>query len=173
MRASANRHQRESSAQSSLDLPTPIAEEGDHLAAEAQAATPAPESLRPAVNGVADGNANRTRQARAEGMEMLSMLNSLQEDHRALVEPVVRASNGLTNGVARGGGEEEDDEDVDLEGVESEEDIAALLAQLDAANGAADGLESKLDGLLSKLDGLLAAGEESEVAPEGRGNIGR
>lgn len=173
MRASANRHQRESSAQSSLDLPTPIAEEGDHLAAEAQAATPAPESVRPAVNGVPDGNANRTRQARAEGMEMLSMLNSLQEDHRALVEPVVRASNGLTNGVARGGGEEEDDEDVDLEGVESEEDIAALLAQLDAANGAADGLESKLDGLLSKLDGLLAAGEESEVAPEGRGNIGR
>lgn len=112
------------------------------------------------------------RQAQDEGMDMLSMLSSLQDDHRALVAPLVAAQTKLAddktprplaNGVGShavisqqsGDDKEEQDDDADEAAIDNVEDLQDLLAQLDAANGAADGLESKLDGLLERLDGLL------------------
>jgi type II pantothenate kinase len=112
------------------------------------------------------------RQAQDEGMDMLSMLSSLQDDHRALVAPLVAAQTKLADdrpprSLANGTGShavmsqrseedaEEQEDDADEGAIDNAEDLQDLLAQLDAANGAADGLESKLDGLLERLDGLL------------------
>lgn len=171
-------------------LPTPIVEVAEPIPIPPIAAESAAPSAPGEVAGTQSTNSanggddqSRAEQLNREGSDMLSMLNSLQEDHRALVEPVVAATarartdeaqarhlteeiSARTNGApfptearpSAGAEEEEGDEEEDLGpdgGVESIEDIQNLLAQLDAADGAADGLESKLDTLLSRLDGIL------------------
>lgn len=49
-----------------------------------------------------------------------------------------------------------------------DEMIASLLAKMDQAEGAADGLEARLDSLLGKLDGLLGdLGEDGDDFKQG------
>lgn len=51
------------------------------------------------------------------------------------------------------------DSDRELSG----DDLAALLSQLDQANGIASGVESRLDGLIGALDELLGGLESDET----------
>lgn len=48
----------------------------------------------------------------------------------------------------------------------NEQDIAALLLKLEAANGIAEGVEGKLDGIIDHLDGLLSSLETDVKAGE-------
>lgn len=123
----------------SYDLPTPIAEVPEAVS------VPTPPTV-PAVNGSTAATTTSLETSSSSPSDLLSMLNELQADHRDIVEPAVQAAK--------------DEPET--------EDIAQLLAQLEAADGAADGLESKLDGLLSKLDTLLDAAQEEH----GRGKGG-
>lgn len=130
-------------------LPTPIVEAPEPLAAAAVA---------PAASGVVrPPNASEERGVNGatgqDGGDLLSMLQSLQVEHRQLVEPVVEAQ-------AQGEAQEP----------EGEESIQELLRKLDEADGAADGLESKLDSLLGRLDGILSS---SEIEAEMREHVGR
>lgn len=132
-------------------LPTPIVEAPEPLLAAAVA---------PAASGVVrPPNANEERAVNGttgqDGGDLLSMLQSLQVEHRELVEPVVEAQSQAQ-------GEAQD--------AEGEESIQELLRKLDEADGAADGLESKLDSLLGRLDGILSS---SEIEAEMREHVGR
>ncbi|CAO1620843.1 unnamed protein product [Parajaminaea phylloscopi] len=110
--------------------------------------------------------------------DLLSMLQSLQDDHRALLEPLVKTSaqsnghavpmldGGESRDAVRGqtlGGSDEDVADAlallaDGEG-EGAESIQELMKKLEDADSAADGLEDKLDVLLGRLDTMLASGQ--------------
>lgn len=128
----------------------------------------------------------RSEQVQANGTDsnpdnLLAMLQTLQNDHRSLVEPLVQANNHLVGSGPQGGqvngssataqsveGEIDDDDDDDAALMElmsgnSEGDLQSiqeLLQKLDQADSAADGLEGKLDVLLSRLDSMLASGTE-------------
>lgn len=133
-------------------LPTPIIEAPEPLAGAAALpnGVAAPVAIRdegnaapPAVAAPPNGASSGDRD------DLLSMLQTLQVEHRSLVEPLVQA-----NGVV-----EDEDEAAGVD--ESDASVQELLRKLDEADGAADGLESKLDMLLGRLDGILDASEEA------------
>lgn len=146
-------------------LPTPITE-----APEPQLVTPtaaAPPEAAPTQAPIGESmrslsiNGESASQSEQEGRDLLSMLNDLQGSHRAIMEPVVQ-SNGIS-ATPRAGEEEEEELESILAAAESgDEDSASvveLLRKLEQAEGAADGLETKLDSLLGRLDGMLGSGE--------------
>ncbi|KAI0640293.1 hypothetical protein C8Q77DRAFT_1069998 [Trametes polyzona] len=54
---------------------------------------------------------------------------------------------------------------------ESDPDVAELLRRLDAAEGIADGVESRLDGIMDHLDNLLSDLESKTAPQHGEGAV--
>ncbi len=142
-------------------------------------------SVPPALSRVASDRANEQQAEQPEEetdddagalaaaeVSLDEMIGSLSASEREILAPVLRhldklrgtstasspALNGSSAGsVAQGQGGDESEAST----------MAELLARLDAADSAADGLEDKLDMLLEKLDSLLVedndAGDQKET----------
>lgn len=79
------------------------------------------------------------------------MISSLSESERTLLAPVLRELDTLRGRTNGGETKGEDGARTELDAA----NVAELLAKMEAADVAADGLEDKLDRLLDKLDSML------------------
>lgn len=179
-----NHHHRTRSLSSRPEsMPTPVAEVQEPRAGESGSGTPLtgingihpdpmhsmPPMLAEALGGASLDDGPRSNgavhsdelQNVTVGPEDEEEIDGEQEaDAAALLESLSAEDRALLAPMLLGPGEDG--------GSGAKMSVAELLAKMDAASGAADGLEDKLDRLLSKLDGMLLE-EESTTAADTRG----
>lgn len=131
--------------------------------AEALGATvPAATNRSGVVDGVGEAAQVGERPDGEGAVDLSALMASLTPSDRSLLGPLLSNGYGSGDGGAGANGDLLPEGDEDLS-------IPELLRRMEAAEGAADGLEGRLDVLLSKLDGML---ENAEAGAEAEGLAG-